>query len=59
MFGKKSGYVKLTEKDLKRLKKKLSKKEYKDLEKKMKKAEDDLWLDALMYSMIFDDYDEW
>ena len=59
MFGKKKGYVKLTEKDLKKLKKTLPKSEYKKLEKKMKEAEDDILWDAMTYSILFDDEDDW
>lgn len=59
MFGKKKRYVKLTEKDLKKLKKTLTKSEYKKLERKMKEAEDDILWDAMTYSILFDEYDEW
>ena len=59
MFGKKKRYVKLTEKDLKKLKKTLTKSEYKKLERKMMDAEDDILWDAMTYSILFDEYDEW
>ena len=59
MFGKKKRYVKLTEKDLKKLKNTLTKSEYKKLERKMKEAEDDILWDAMTYSIVFDEYDEW
>ena len=59
MVGKKKCYVKLTEKDLKELKEALSKSEYKKLEKKMKEAEDDILWDAMTYSILFDDEDDW
>lgn len=59
MFGKKKRYVKITEKDLKKLKKTLPKSEYKKLERKMKEAEDDILWDAMTYSILLDEYDEW
>ena len=42
-----------------KLKKTLTKSEYKKLERKMKEAEDDILWDAMTYSILFDEYDEW
>ena len=57
MFGDKSKNIKLTEKELKKLKKTLSKKEYRELEKRIKKSKEDKLLDAIMYGLVFDDED--
>ena len=57
MFGDKSKNIKLTEKELKKLKKTLSKKEYQELEKRIKKSKEDKLLDAIMYVLVFDEED--
>lgn len=57
MFGKKTKYIKLTEKDLKQLKKKLSKSEYKKLEKRIKESNEDVFWDAITYGMAFEEDD--
>lgn len=56
MFGSKKKYdVRLTEKELKELKKNMSRRERKEFEKRQKKAEMDRFWDAVCLAELLDD----
>ena len=56
MFGKKRSYdVRLTEKELKAIKKNMSRKELKEFEKRQRQAEKDRFWDAVCMAELLDD----
>ena len=55
MFGKKEVDVRLTEKQMQKLKKNMTKSERREFEKRQREAESDRFWDALIMAELFED----